>query len=177
LAQAIQPVLSVIGLDLDQPTGRDWKRLIGELANTVEPAIFCAKRIHRRQRPAQYCGPDVNPYFKQAFPLPTGEKLPHLLYPGHPSYPSGHATMAYAWVFLIAGFKPAYLPRLEKAARQVAWNRVVAGLHFPTDGDGGRAFAVEIAAQIMKAENEASQTFVSNLREALGSISDADLMG
>lgn len=100
--------------------------------------------------------------------------LQHLLYPGHPSYPSGHATMAYAWAFLIAAFKPAYRHRLEEAARRVAWNRVVAGLHFPTDGEGGRAFAVEIAAQIMKAENEASRKFVSGLHEALRSVPDTD---
>jgi PAP2 superfamily len=89
-------------------------------------------------------------YFKDVFDLarPEGTSVcgsltPHLASPEHPSYPSGHA----AWVWLIAhalGSHPALKCKadaMKAVANDVAYRRVIAGLHFPIDADAGKALA------------------------------------
>ena len=158
--QAIAPVLRVIGVDPDATLSADWKELIADLTEAVEPAIFQQKKRYSRPRPAQDCSGDLDPYFKQHH---GGSARAHHLYPGHPSYPSGHATTAFVWAELIGAIRPLCKPLLLARAAEIAHNRVVAGLHFPTDTLGGHELALAIVREIFNEDNGYKRSFVARL--------------
>lgn len=76
-----------------------------------------AKRHYKRLRPFQADGSIV----------PIG-KLPK-----DPSYPSGHASSAYAAATVLSVLWPLRAHEFEWWARQTAMSRVAAGVHFPSD--------------------------------------------
>ncbi len=61
--------------------------------------------------------------------------------PGHPAYPSGHASQA----FLVAGILSELDPGNEEVyfsdAARIARNREIAGVHYPSDSAAGKALA------------------------------------
>ena len=78
--------------------------------------------------------------------------------PGHGSWPSGHATEAFAIALLLekllnaASHPDAALPNgtacredLQRLAARISTNRVVAGLHFPVDSACGRLLGTALA--------------------------------
>jgi membrane-associated phospholipid phosphatase len=88
------------------------------------------KEIHKRPRPSHKC-PALLP------PIPV---------PGHPSYPSGHATQAH----LMALFARDAMPAAVKAgmetvliglADRIARNREIAGMHYRSDSVAGKTLA------------------------------------
>jgi acid phosphatase (class A) len=54
------------------------------------------------------------------------------------SYPSGHATFAYATAILLALMVPEKAGAIFERADQFAENRVIAGVHYPTDLEAGK---------------------------------------
>jgi len=80
------------------------------------------KELWARRRP-----PLLDPTVHAAVELPaTG------------SYPSGHATMAFVWAGLLAEIFSEKREALLARAELVAWSRVVAGVHYPSDIAAGR---------------------------------------
>jgi membrane-associated phospholipid phosphatase len=90
---------------------------------------------------------------------------PMITTPGHGSFPSGHATQAYAVAHVLASLlklDPAYGPKggtssrnqqlftqLHRQAGRIATNRVVAGVHFPIDSMAGRMLGVALGEYIV----------------------------
>ena len=80
--------------------------------------------------------------------------IPAIPTPGHGSLPSGHAAMAaytsellYLLLYRNAA-RPWDLERadqLDRLARRIAFNRVVAGVHFPVDSMAGYALGTQMA--------------------------------
>jgi PAP2 superfamily len=75
--------------------------------------------------------------------------VPVIRTPGHGSMPSGHATMAAftATLLTLMMYGPAS-PRarvLDRLARRIAFNRVVAGVHFPVDNAVGYHLGRQLA--------------------------------
>ena len=79
--------------------------------------------------------------------------LPPVPVPGHPSYPSGHATEAHLIEFvlnevfaLLNDSKRATAMKYDLAAlaTRIARNREIAGLHYPTDSSAGQKLATDI---------------------------------
>jgi acid phosphatase (class A) len=58
--------------------------------------------------------------------------------PPNASYPSGHATFAYVNAILLADMVPEKTAAIFDRAAIFAHNRVVAGVHYPTDVEAGR---------------------------------------
>jgi len=54
------------------------------------------------------------------------------------SYPSGHATFAYAAAILLAAMVPEKAAVIFERADRYAENRVIAGVHYPTDIEAGK---------------------------------------
>lgn len=79
----------------------------------------------------------------------SGRVVPVIETPGHGSLPSGHATMSMlAAEILSALLYPEPHPRrsaLDALARRIAFNRVVAGVHFPMDSFVGAELARQLA--------------------------------
>lgn len=135
---AIQPLLDVVGLRFDRPVHVKGSRLRHLIQTNIWWAVFHYKVQASRSRPWSQTSINLYPIFQR----------PDRLYPGHPSYPSGHATMAYTWALLLAKFHASKAPALLLAATEVAVNREVAGVHFPSDKVCGLALGSEIAKQI-----------------------------
>jgi PAP2 superfamily len=74
---------------------------------------------------------------------------PVIATPGHGSLPSGHATVAALTACVYAMLLPRpskeRLRQLDRLARRIAFNRVVAGVHFPIDSQVGYALGAQIA--------------------------------
>lgn len=83
--------------------------------------------------------------FKDLFVIPRpaalwGDIQPMIAAPGHASFPSGHATQAFAAIAVLVallGERAGKTPR--RLAQQIADNRVTAGIHYPFDSDAGHA--------------------------------------
>ncbi|MEI6282406.1 MAG: phosphatase PAP2 family protein [Alphaproteobacteria bacterium] len=87
-----------------------------------------------------------------------------------PSYPSGHATRAGAYAAVLAAILPEKQQEIWARARDYAQSRVIGGMHYPSDLDGGwRAGAalttVLFQQEIFRADFEAAKT---QLRAGLG---------
>ena len=87
--------------------------------------------------------------------------VPVIVTPGHGSLPSGHATTSVLTSELLATLLkyPATAERrvqLDALARRIAFNRVVAGVHFPMDSAAGHALGQQIAAALAAAATGAA---------------------
>lgn len=93
--------------------------------------------------------------FKHLFVVPRpatlwGDIEPLIAAPGHASFPSGHATQAYAAVEVLEGILAAKAgARLADLARSVADNRVIAGVHYDFDSAAGEALGRAIGAWVV----------------------------
>jgi hypothetical protein len=94
---------------------------------------------------------------RMAMPRPvecSSMVMPMIPTPGHGALPSGHATMAALLAdlyrrLLYPGGKPGEaVARLDRLARRIAFNRVVAGVHFPVDGQVGYVLGTVIGATL-----------------------------
>ncbi|HKV54085.1 MAG TPA: phosphatase PAP2 family protein [Candidatus Binataceae bacterium] len=78
-------------------------------------------------------------HFKRPRPFVADHELsPIVKQRANPSYPSGHATFAYVTAILLADMVPEKAPQIFARATEYAHNRVVAGVHYPTDVEAGR---------------------------------------
>ncbi|MBK6387614.1 MAG: phosphatase PAP2 family protein [Rhodoferax sp.] len=95
--------------------------------------------------------------FKAAFACQRPDDLspqiqPMIPTPGHGSWPSGHATEAFAIATVLQALLPKgekYKEQLERQAARIAVNRTVAGLHFPVDSAVGRLLGTALAEFIV----------------------------
>jgi hypothetical protein len=98
------------------------------------PVLFALKRRFDRPRPH----------------VLERDLVPVIAVPGHPAYPSGHATQAY----LMAGLADLLVEGRERRhaddARRVAWHRELAGLHFPSDSEAGRKLAEQVLRLLLE---------------------------
>jgi acid phosphatase (class A) len=86
------------------------------------------------------------------------------------AYPSGHATVGTLMGIILSDMVPEKRAEIMARAAEFAHNRVVAGMHVPSDIDAGKIAGSVIAAQIMgqddfKAEYADAK---AELRAALG---------
>lgn len=81
--------------------------------------------------------------------------LPVIATPAHGSLPSGHATMAALTAEILAQLlfdgdkKHLRVLQLDRLARRIAFNRVVAGVHFPVDSAAGYALGLQLAGHFV----------------------------
>lgn len=113
--------------------------MVEALLNEIQRPIFELKFAHNRGRPRRCCKQVMNRMFEP----------PSRHYPAHPSYPSGHATMAYAVAYLLSEIDPAKAGDFFDAAKSVAYNRELAGVHYPSDSEAGRILARHLVDKLL----------------------------
>ncbi|HYE61823.1 MAG TPA: phosphatase PAP2 family protein [Phycisphaerales bacterium] len=99
-------------------------------------AISPAKETYNRLRP----------------PLQDPRVKPLLKHSDSNGYPSGHATLGMVWSRVLGELAPGSKDALRDRARLVALDRVIAGVHYPTDVCAGMALGDAIADALLKNE-------------------------
>lgn len=105
---------------------------------SIASSIFIMKRKFNRPRPhiiAAKHGIDLHPSIKV---------------PGHPAYPSGHATEAFAIAYILQELDPANAPQYLRDAAQIAENREIAGVHYASDSEAGRLLARQLVDAFLR---------------------------
>ena len=148
----IWPILETSTLNLEKLKTVEGRQLIERMLIAIDKVVYQHKRIYMRARPAQF-EPRLDPLFKG--PRYIAEEQTSRLYPGHPSFPSGHATMVHAWSKLIQELK-ADRRSTDAVARRIAFNREVAGVHYRSDSVAGEHLAQEIVEQMFGANSLAT---------------------
>jgi len=144
-------------LGLDPATMRDLSAL-DSLAEQVEDDI------RPYVRAAKYHFTRLRPYELEARLEPCIDNVRDDL-----SYPSGHATFGYVMAYLLADMVPEQRQALVARAQEFARQRMVCGVHFPSDLEAGREGAEWLARHFLASEayRKAAQTARDELRNAL----------
>jgi acid phosphatase (class A) len=95
--------------------------------------IFTLKQRYNRVRPS-FLRPEIG----HLFPIP-----------GHPAYPSGHATQAFAIAYLLQELDPDHAGTYRADALRIGRNREIAGLHYPSDTDAGQQVARQVVDALL----------------------------
>jgi len=83
-------------------------------------------------------------------PLIDARVKPAIALPTSGAYPSGHTTQAFLNAALLAEIFPDRREALREHARQVAWSRVIAGVHYPSDTAAGQMLGERLAQEFLK---------------------------
>jgi len=81
--------------------------------------------------------------------------------PKDDSYPSGHSVRAMMWARILAMIAPDQEQALLQRARLVAYDRVLGGVHYPTDVAAGMSLGNRIADELAQ-----SPAFQADLAKA-----------
>lgn len=76
--------------------------------------------------------------------------IPCLGREGGYAYPSGHTSVAWTFAHILAELVPAKAQTYRAYAAQAALNRVIGGVHHPTDIEAGRLLAESLFRALMK---------------------------
>lgn len=152
---AILRELKVIGMKIgshemgpifEKETSRpETRKLLLAGMHDMEIIIFKTKAHFNRVRPT-HLDPDIHPSIEV---------------PGHPAYPSGHATQAHVLAYLFCELDPESSEAYLRSAAQIARNREIAGVHYPSDSAAGQLLARQIVDRLLEHEG-----FRSLLEEA-----------
>lgn len=74
---------------------------------------------------------------------------PAIEVPGHPAYPSGHSAQTHFLALVFTELDPAHAAYYGARADQIAHNREIAGLHYPSDSRAGTLLAEQVFAALM----------------------------
>jgi len=72
--------------------------------------------------------------------------------PGHPSYPSGHASHTFLIATIASELDPENKESYFESAFRIGRNREIAGVHYKSDSDAGRLLAEEYLKLLFKDE-------------------------
>ncbi|GEP57840.1 acid phosphatase [Reyranella soli] len=129
-------------------------RLFARLEDTEDAVVAPTKTAFKRVRP-YLSDPEIKALVR---PSITG------------SYPSGHTTHITASSIVMGDIVPEKRDAIWERAHDYAWSRVIAGMHYPNDLDGGRLTGTAIAVALrnrpeFKADFDAAKR---ELRQYLG---------
>lgn len=70
--------------------------------------------------------------------------------PGHPAYPSGHATQFYFYAKILGDIDPDNAEQYMAFGKAVGRRREIAGVHYESDSKAGHALAEQLYTELMK---------------------------
>jgi len=149
--------------DAGAPSYR-WIDLINSRALAGQPLSAFAHRVYTyvaiAMNDATIATWDSKYYYNRQRPSEMDHKLPTAAaVPNSPSYPSDHAATAWAAATVLAHLIPAEANTFLQQAADAAHSRVLAGLQFPSDEEGGAELGRRAAAAvILKADADGSGT-------------------
>lgn len=104
----------------------------------------------------------VKDYYHTKRPYLSSPKVKPLIEPhDNPSYPSGHTSGGYVWAYVMSMLVPEKRDEFFVKAEQFAEHRVLVGMHYPHDLEGGRKVALLVMGALLQ-----SPDFQADLAEA-----------
>ena len=145
---------TVLGKALPAASLPATTRLFERIGETEEVVVAPTKKAFQRLRP-YLSNPEIKPLVR---PSVSG------------SYPSGHTTHINASAIVMGDIVPEKRDAIWERAHDYAWSRVIGGMHYPNDLDGGARAGTAIAVALQsrpefKADLEAAGR---ELRQYLG---------
>jgi acid phosphatase (class A) len=128
---------TVPGLVFDLAKLPATAKVFDDIAHEEEAAAGPAKKFFHRARPYT-----VDPSLHSCAKDPSK--------PTYTSYPSGHATVAYAMGVVLASLIPAHAQDILARSADFAESRLVCGVHFRSDIVAGEAFGTVLAIDLMQ---------------------------
>lgn len=119
---------------------------------SIRPAVNTAKLHWKRPRP-----------YQADSKLTFGRSEPSY------SYPSGHSTVGTVQALILADLFPEQREAILEIGRNIGWDRVVIGKHFPTDIYAGRTLAQAIVREL-----KANAEFQHDFAEAKAEVRAAE---
>ena len=117
------------------PLPPEVKQFFEHLGSDLEDAVTNMKERYRRPRPyAAYPGQAV-PCIKKSW--------------GY-SYPSGHSAFSRVFASVLTDLIPGRKDEFFSKADEIALDRVIGGVHFPTDIAAGKVFADQFHAGLLR---------------------------
>lgn len=110
------------------------ERLAKKVENLASDAAGHYKGIFKRDRPY-----NIDRTLRPCIPKPFGSK----------AYPSSHATQAATLACVLADIYPDRADALLERGRQAGENRVLGGVHHPSDVEAGQKLANDLCASLM----------------------------
>ena len=98
-------------------------------------------------------------------PLQDKRIQPPIDLPQNTSYPSGHSTVGELDALILAELAPDLKEAIMARGRQIGDDRIIAGVHFPSDVEAGRTLGHALFAKLM-----ASPAFQADLAQAKAEI-------
>ncbi|MFT4119184.1 acid phosphatase [Bradyrhizobium sp.] len=89
--------------------------------------------------------------WKRPRPFATNSEVNPIERPGSTSYPSGNALLGQLYAIVLAHIVPEKSAEIFARGHETGDNRVIAGVHYPTDLAAGRQAAVAIAVALWSA--------------------------
>ncbi|MGA9287745.1 MAG: phosphatase PAP2 family protein [Anaerobacillus sp.] len=141
---------------------KQWTPIIDKLIDTYGVTAPRAARIIAAVSAGMNDAFTTTWYLKYRWNVARPNQLDHdlatvLCTPRHPTYPSGHATIAGTTSEILAYFFPGERERLQELAQECADSRLYAGVHFPVDNEEGmrlgRQIGSIVAAELSREEN------------------------
>lgn len=143
LDQVTYKMLQVVGLATDSPVNAILKAFRSAVLHAIEPVLWHYKLREPQQPRPRQLDAAIEPEFER----------PHWRNAGHPSFPGGHATVAYTWATLLVHAFSDSKDKLFDMAEEIAKRREIAGLHFSRDTLAGKTLGEAIGAAILKSAN------------------------
>jgi membrane-associated phospholipid phosphatase len=134
-------------------------QLLNDAGSDAETISHAAKSAWARPRP----------------PLQDSAIHPVIDLPASPAYPSGHATRGALWAAILSQLAPDLKAAILFRGVQIGEDRVIAGVHFPTDVSAGRKLGRYIAGFMLanphfQSDLDRARTEMANARAHPGAL-------
>jgi len=120
--------------EIGVPFTREQADHLEAIQEELGKLVMELKVYYQRPRPNQmgyYTGQDIHPFATSS---------------GHsPAYPSGHALQSRFLLKIVASKYPKYAQKIKKLADDIAFTRIVLGVHYPSDNQFGFEIADKLA--------------------------------
>src|SRR5215510_14692892 len=147
--------LPPVGATFDLDKLPKTKGLLEKVKKEIGPVIDASKNHFKRLRPYQ-----LDDHLILGAPEPSF------------SYPSGHSTRGTVYSLVIAELFPERKEPILEIGRDIGWDRVLIGKHFPTDVYAGRVLGLAIVREL-----HSSTLFQHDLEQAMAEIRHAEQHG
>jgi acid phosphatase (class A) len=105
---------------------------------TPENLPLTDKLLESAASDSKYFSAAAKDHFARKRPPNDARIKPKIDGEDEPSYPSGHATRGILLAMILSEMAPAQHEELMARGREIGWDRVIAGVHYPSDVIAGR---------------------------------------